>query len=96
VTLIVGVIPDKTPPLWMTRADHWHDTIRLAAASVDSLIRSMPRQSRHVEPSYPAWKADAVKALQKLHERAAAVTRGYWPVLMSVAGFDLTQWPVLV
>ena len=43
----------------------------------------MPRQShvppRDVEPSYPAWKAAAVKALQKLHERAAAVTRdGLW------------------
>jgi hypothetical protein len=43
----------------------------------------MPRQSRPVqlnaEPSYPAWKAAAVKALQKLHERAAAVTRdGIW------------------
>ena len=39
----------------------------------------MPRQSRvssrAAEPSYPAWKADAVKALQKAHERAAAVTR---------------------
>jgi hypothetical protein len=39
----------------------------------------MPRQSRvpprDVEPSYLAWKAAAVKALQKAHERAAAVTR---------------------
>jgi hypothetical protein len=43
----------------------------------------MPRQSRaatlNPQPSYPAWKADAVKALQKLHERAARVTRdGFW------------------
>jgi hypothetical protein len=43
----------------------------------------MPRQSRpaplNLEPSYPAWKAAAVKALQKLHERAARVTRdGFW------------------
>jgi hypothetical protein len=39
----------------------------------------MPRQSRaaslNVERFYPAWKADAVNALQKLHERAAIVTR---------------------
>jgi hypothetical protein len=39
----------------------------------------MPRQSRpaqpNPEPSFPAWKAAAVKALQKLHERAAAVSR---------------------
>jgi hypothetical protein len=39
----------------------------------------MPRQSRvvsrDVEPSYPTWKATAEKALQKLHERAAAITR---------------------
>jgi hypothetical protein len=39
----------------------------------------MPRQSRaaslNVEPSYPSWKAAAVKALQRLHERAAVVTR---------------------
>lgn len=38
----------------------------------------MPRQSRaskaNPEPSYRLWKADAVKALQKLHERAAVVT----------------------
>jgi len=27
------------------------------------------------EPPYPIWKAKAVKALQRLHERAAAVTR---------------------
>jgi hypothetical protein len=43
----------------------------------------MPRQSRTTkpspEPSYPAWKAAAGKALQKLHERAARVTRdGFW------------------
>jgi hypothetical protein len=43
----------------------------------------MPRESRaaprDVVPSYPAWKAAAVKALQKLHERAARVTRdGFW------------------
>ena len=31
------------------------------------------------EPSYPVWKAAAAKALQKLHERAARVTRdGFW------------------
>jgi hypothetical protein len=39
----------------------------------------MPRQSRaaplNVEPSYPAWRAAAVKACQKVHERAAIVTR---------------------
>jgi hypothetical protein len=39
----------------------------------------MSRQScptlRDSEPSYPAWKAAAVKALHKLHARAAAVTR---------------------
>jgi hypothetical protein len=35
----------------------------------------MPRQPRDVAPSYPAWKAAAVKACQKLHERAARVTR---------------------
>jgi hypothetical protein len=43
----------------------------------------MPRQSRaatlNPEPSYPAWKAAAGRALQKLHERAARVTRdGFW------------------
>jgi hypothetical protein len=43
----------------------------------------MPRQSRaasrDVAPSYPAWKADAAKALVKLHILAAAVTRdGLW------------------
>ena len=27
------------------------------------------------EPSYPVWKAKAVKALQRLHEQAATVTR---------------------
>ena len=27
------------------------------------------------EPSYPAWKAAAVKAWLKVHDRAAAVTR---------------------
>ena len=39
---------------------------------------AMSRQSRaarlNVEPSYPAWKADAVKALQRLHAPAATVT----------------------
>lgn len=39
----------------------------------------MPRQSRatkrDVEPSYSAWKAAAVEALQRLHERAAMVAR---------------------
>jgi hypothetical protein len=30
---------------------------------------------RDPEPPYPAWKAAAVKALQKLHERAARFTR---------------------
>jgi hypothetical protein len=44
----------------------------------------MPRQSRAAsrdpEPSYPAWRAAAVKALQKLHERAARVPRErIWP-----------------
>jgi len=27
------------------------------------------------EPPYPVWKAKAVKALQRLHERAEVVTR---------------------
>jgi hypothetical protein len=36
----------------------------------------MPRRIQlPAEPSYPAWKAAAVRALQKRHERAAAVTR---------------------
>ena len=30
--------------------------------------------SRHVEPSYPAWKAAALKALERLHAPAATVT----------------------
>ena len=55
-------------------------TPRLAAAPVDSLIGlAMSRVSRSAapaaEPPYPAWKAAAVKALQKRHEGAAAVTR---------------------
>jgi hypothetical protein len=61
-----------------------HRAARLAAAALDSLILlPMPRQSRpaplNPEPSYPAWKAAAVRALQKLHERAARVTGdGFW------------------
>jgi hypothetical protein len=36
----------------------------------------VPRAAAHAAgPSYPVWKADAVKALQKLHWSAAAVTR---------------------
>jgi hypothetical protein len=39
----------------------------------------MPRTSRtatlNPDPSYPTWKAAAVKALQKLHERASRVSR---------------------
>jgi hypothetical protein len=43
----------------------------------------MPQQSRatkrDVELPYPAWKANAAKALVKLHVLAAAVTRdGLW------------------
>ena len=47
----------------------------------------MSRQSRGApisiaEPSYPAWKAAALKALQRLHAPAAAVTReGIWTQL---------------
>ena len=53
-------------------------TPRLAAAAVDSPISAaMSRVARAAapaaEPSYPVWKAKAVKALQRLHERAAAV-----------------------
>jgi hypothetical protein len=41
--------------------------------------RQSPAASRDVAPSYPAWKADAAKALVKLHVLAAAVTRdGLW------------------
>jgi hypothetical protein len=56
----------------------------VAAVAVDSISPAvMPRQSRaaplNPEPSYPSWKAAAVKACQKLHERAARVTRdGFW------------------
>jgi hypothetical protein len=43
----------------------------------------MPRTSRTAPlnpgPPYPVWKAAAVKTLQKLHERAARLTRdGFW------------------
>jgi hypothetical protein len=52
----------------------------VAAVAMDSISpAAMPRQSRpaplNPEPSYPAWKAAAVRALQKLHERAARATR---------------------
>jgi len=29
----------------------------------------------NLQPSYPAWKAAAVKACLKVHDRAAAITR---------------------
>jgi hypothetical protein len=50
---------------------------------VDSLIRfpcpPVPHRALNPEPPYPVWKAKAVKALQKRHERAAIVTReGMW------------------
>jgi hypothetical protein len=53
----------------------------LAAAAQDLAISAaMARQSRaaplNPEPRYPVWKAAAVKALQKLHERAAR--DGFW------------------
>jgi len=58
------------------------------------LIRNsaaMARQSLTAprpEPSYPAWKAAAVRALQKLHWSAAAFTRdGLWTKLY-VRGFS--------
>jgi len=38
------------------------------------MSRTARAANRDVEPSYPAWKAAAVKAVQKLHDRAAAVT----------------------
>jgi hypothetical protein len=49
----------------------------------------IPRAApRDPAPSYAAWKADAVKALQKLHWSAAAVTRdGLWTKLY-VRGFS--------
>jgi hypothetical protein len=37
--------------------------------------RSPRRAALNPEPPYPVWKAAAVKALEGLHERAAAVTR---------------------
>ena len=57
---------------------------QLAAATVDSLVSAaMSRVARSAasaaEPPYPVWKGKAVKALQRLHERAAVVTRdGLW------------------
>jgi hypothetical protein len=42
--------------------------------TVDSVLTVMPRQSRTLLLN-PEPKADAVKAQQRLHERAAAVTR---------------------
>jgi len=55
----------------------------------------MPRQSRgsalDPEPSYPAWRADAFRALQKLHWSAAAATRdGLWTKLY-VRGFSPSE-----
>jgi hypothetical protein len=52
----------------------------------------MARQARasalDPEPSYPAWRADAVRALQKLHWSAAAATRdGLW-INLYVRGFS--------
>ena len=49
-------------------------------AAVHSLISAaMSRVARSAaptaEPPYAVWKAKAVKALQRLHERAAVVTR---------------------
>jgi hypothetical protein len=63
----------QLPNLWM-----------VTAVAVDSISpAAMPRQSRaaplNPEPSYSVWKADAVKVLQKLHERAVRSTRdGFW------------------
>jgi hypothetical protein len=49
--------------------------IRHSRAVGMSSVKKVKRQCL----SYPAWKAAAVKALQKLHERAARVTRdGFW------------------
>jgi hypothetical protein len=39
------------------------------------MSRASRRTALNPELSYPAWKAAAVKALAKRHERAAAVTR---------------------
>ena len=55
----------------------------------------MPRQSRtasrDAEPSYPVWKAAAVKALHRLHAPAAMVTRdGLW-TRFYVRGFSPKQ-----
>jgi hypothetical protein len=40
---------------------------------------SRPAASLNAATAFPAWKAEAVKALVKLHERAATATRdGFW------------------
>jgi hypothetical protein len=54
-----------------------------AKAVVDSVLLlpcpASPPAQFNPEPSYPPWKADAVKPLQKLHERAVRSTRdGFW------------------
>ena len=57
-------------------------------ANLTSTPRTLRATTRDPEPSYPAWKADAVKAIQKLHWSAAAVTRnGLWTNLY-VRGFS--------
>jgi hypothetical protein len=52
----------------------------------------MPRQSRaaplSLGPSYPAWKMNAVKALHRLHARAAIVTREWLWTQLYVQGFS--------
>jgi hypothetical protein len=59
-----------------------------------------PRQSRtalvNPEAPYPVWKANAVNALQRLHERAAAVTResiGHGPTFCGSIPLRLRNWP---
>jgi hypothetical protein len=50
--------------------------------------RQAPASALDLEPSYPAWRADAVRALQKLQWSAAAATRdGVWTNLY-VRGFS--------
>jgi hypothetical protein len=53
---------------------------QFAAAARDSVIRAdMPQVARRTKTNpqspYPVWKAAAVKACLRVHERAAAVTR---------------------